>query len=714
MIGKIVSHYRVLESLGAGGMGVVYKAEDTKLSRPVALKFLPPDRISDQETVRRFLREARAASALNHPNICTIYEVDEFEGAQFIAMELLEGQPLGTLIDGKPMSMNVLVDIAIQVADALDAAHARKIVHRDIKPANIFVTSRGQAKILDFGLAKPIGGDAEAQGLTADGTGGGLTGSGMMLGTIAYMSPEQASGEELDQRTDLFSFGVVLYEMATGQRTFAGNTAAVVFNAILNREPRAPMELNPETPPELERVIAKALEKDRQLRYQTAADMRADLQRVKRERESGPRPFTSGAIPVTTTTRSGSTWPSATDDTRVSKRVPNTAPAAASPRATSGPATFITSIPWPMAAGLAAAVLVIATAVAVYVRPHREPAPAAPQPTTQAADIQAAPPATPQATATVDAPPTQTSSPPAQVAPAPASPPATASSAASAKPAASPRAAPAAASTSSSPAAAAKSAPAAEEPAPKPPAPDPSVEDLRIARAKFDAALYEQAIADLKGIVSRDSSGASASTASLLIGKAYERQNRPDEAAAAYVELRTKFPSTASAVEGTFSLADLVQRSKRGDRNQAARDLYTEIVTGSADSAWAPRALARRAELEERMKLQGVDRQLNASVPVALISYRTLVDRYPDAEAAEPSLAKLADMYEDLKRYELAAQSLETLATRFPNNRRDAAWRAAELYEKRIKDAARARAAYARVPASSPRYKDAQKRAQTR
>jgi len=713
MIGKIVSHYRVLESLGAGGMGVVYKAEDTKLSRPVALKFLPPDRISDQETVRRFLREARAASALNHPNICTIYEVDEFEGAQFIAMELLEGQPLGTLIDGKPISMNVLVDIAIQVADALDAAHARKIVHRDIKPANIFVTSRGQAKILDFGLAKPIGGDAEAQSLTADGTGGGLTGSGMMLGTIAYMSPEQASGEELDQRTDLFSFGVVLYEMATGQRTFTGNTAAVVFNAILNREPRAPMELNPDIPPELERVIAKALEKDRQLRYQTAADMRADLQRVKRERESGQRPFTSGAIPVATTTRSGSTWPSATDDTRVSKRVPNPAPGAAPPRTTSGPATLIKSIPWPIAAGLAAAVLIIATVVAVYVRPHREPAPpAAPQATTQAADVQAASPATPPATATVDAPPTLTSPPPAQAAPAPAPPPATASPAASAKPAASPRAAPAAASTSSP--AAAKSAPVAEEPAPKPPAPDPSVEDLRIARAKFDAALYEQAIADLKGIVSRDSSGASASTASLLIGKAYERQNRPDEAAAAYVELRTKFPSTASAVEGTFSLADLVQRSKRGDRNQAARDLYTEIVTLSADSAWAPRALARRAELEERMKLQGVDPQLNASVPVALISYRTLVDRYPDAEAVEPSLAKLADMYEDLKRYELAAQSLETLATRFPNNRRDAAWRAAELYDKRIKDAARARAAYARVPASSPRYKDAQKRAQSK
>jgi serine/threonine protein kinase/tetratricopeptide (TPR) repeat protein len=713
MIGKIVSHYRVLEPLGAGGMGVVYKAEDTKLSRPVALKFLPPDRIGDQETVRRFLREARAASALNHPNICTIYEVDEFEGAPFIAMELLEGQPLGHLIDGTALSMTMVIDIAIQVADALDAAHARKIVHRDIKPANIFVTARGQAKILDFGLAKPMGGDATAGGLTVDGTSSALTGSGMMLGTVAYMSPEQASGEELDQRTDVFSFGVVLYEMATGQRTFAGNTAAVVFTAILNREPRAPMELNPDIPPELERVIARALEKDRQLRYQTAADMRADLQRVKRERESGPRQFTSGAMP-TATVRSGSSWPSATLETNVSVRAANPAPAAAPRPATSGPGIFSKPIRWPIAGGLAAAAVLVIAAVFVFVRSRVAPAPPdTPQAIAQPAASPSDSGATPPATAAANAPP-QTSPPaPAAVAPAPPAPtlpapasaptPAPPSRAASAPAATAPRAAPAA------------SAPLPAEPAPAPaPKLDPSVEDLRIARAKFDAALYEQAIADLKGIVSRDASGLSASAASLLIGKAYERMNRPDEAAAAYVELRAKYPSTAAFVEGTFSLADLVQRSKRGDRDRAARDLYNEIVTGSADSGWAPRALARKAELEERMRLQVMDPQLNASVPVALISYRTLVDRYPNAEAVEASLAKLAEMYEDLKRYDLAAQSLESLAARFPNNRRDAAWRAAELYDKRIKDAALARAAYARVPASSPRYKDAQKRAQAK
>jgi serine/threonine protein kinase/outer membrane protein assembly factor BamD (BamD/ComL family) len=652
MIGQTLSHYRILEKLGDGATAVVYKAEDLALGRAVVLKLVPPELSADYAMNTRFQHEARTASSLNHPNICTIYEIAEDKGHLFIVMELLEGQVLSRAIGGRPLETYRAIELAVQIADALDAAHAEGIVHRDIKPANIFVTGRDHVKILDFGLAVllpygPSGPKGMPERL-----------SKTIAGTIPYMSPEQTRGEELDPRSDLFSMGVVLYEMITGRRAFTGSDNGAIMDAITRHSPLPPSELNASVPAELERIIDKALEKNRKLRFQTASDLRADLQRLKRDLDSAAaimarnRPERSGNPPS-----SVMHWPRATK-VRPRSAIVGSVLAGSALLAIAWAETRPARARPLMSAHLIPAVGVLPTDVH---RPERK-TPAGDATAAKIIAIRAAAEPSPISEA-VSVPDKAIDS-----------------------------------------AAAAPNETAADRGAMW------AQQELGVARAKIDAKLFDQALATLKGITAKEGVGEIATDAYFLMASIDERQGKVEDAMATYVEIVNRFKDHPRAPEALFLMAQSTLRTRRPDKEAEAHRLFDEVVAAYPHSPWAVRALLMRGDLEARQRLFQRDDVLETSVPTALITYRQLVARYPGTTAAEAALWKLGTMYVEMKRYRLAAQAFSDLATMYPTTEHDAWFAAAELYEKRLNDNASAQAAYRRVPPSSPRFQDAQKR----
>ena len=636
--GRTLSHYRVIQQLGAGASALVYVAEDLVLGRRVVLKLLPPSAAADPEARDRVLHEARTISRLNHPNICTLYECAEDAGRQFLVMELLDGQPLSSLIDAGPVRVPQLLDLGIQLADALDAAHAQRIVHRDIKPPNVFVTERGQAKILDFGIAI-LSQVSRRRGVArAEPTPGGLPASVAWGGTLAYMSPEQVRGEPLDPQSDLFSLGCVLYEMATGRPAFSGTAPDDIAAAILTT-PALPLRaVRPDISPELERIIMRALEKPRDLRCQSAADLRADLQRLKRHLEAaavvGPRVEAAAApaAPPPAATRSSTRV--VTPDRRGGQRARHVGDDGPGARGGAALRCDDTADRRRRCVGGVAAV----SAASCSTR-RSCPTRACPR---RDRRCRSSPSARPRRSAPIAAParpcpqhrwPRRRSRWPPIAAPL--------------------------AFVAAPPVAAAPAVPSLD--------------------TEFDAARIQ------------------------------EQRQHVENAAAIYSSMLERFPEHPRAAEVAYHLARATLLTRRTDRDTEARRILTALVERHPDDPWTTRALMAKGEIEDRQNLYQYDPVLKQAAPSALMTYRRLVEISRAPREREQGQWRLAQAYERVRRFELAARTYAALAEEFPETRYDVWAAAGRVYEQHLKDEMRAREAYARVPATSPRFKDAQR-----
>jgi serine/threonine protein kinase/TolA-binding protein len=707
LIGQTLGHYRIVDRLGAGGMGVVYRAQDLKLGRQVALKVLPGGSSGNDEATERFKREARTASALNHPNICTIYGFDEHEGQLYLAMELLDGEPLDQRLSGKPLDMRLMLDIGAQVADALDAAHTEGILHRDVKPANIFITRRGTVKVLDFGLAKLSPEyrrsmrhlDAKNETRVEEHF---TSMAGTTVGTIAYMSPEQARGDEVDPRTDLFSFGVVLYEMATGKQSFPGGTTAVVFDGILNRDPAPPSSLNSSVPNELDRIVSKALEKDRSLRYQTAADLGADLKRLRRD--SGSRQV---AVPAATSNPDAATvvLPSTAAHVAASAVPPPAMPPAAPPPVQSAVMQSGASKPWMMGAGAGIVIVAaIAAGLGAYFATRGGDA-ASTDPASQSAAAQPPAPETPAA-------------PSASAPPPPGTPPVAAAATAAA---ATGKPAPAANGSATRPTATAPSTakpgakPATPAPAPAPAAPSSREAEagqrLEVARAKLANNLNDQALADLKQIQADYPGSRAAGDATLLVADVHEKAGRTDETMAALVEFESRYASDKRVADSKLRRAMILGRVRQPRAQVQSRDLLGEVAREFPGTPQAAAALGTKLKIEtDRKELKEIDPVMKVEVPAVMVTLRTLIDQFPETPQSMAARNRLAALLTGMNRHQESAQVLEDMGARFPGNPMDVWFRLGEIYDRRLNDPVKAKEAYAKVPKDSSRYVEAQRR----